>query len=160
MKTIVLLRHSEAETKKTGMTDWDRNLTEAGTVLAKKSALALKEHVQEVDLCVYSPAQRTRHTAEIFCSLLLCKDKLGEKALYYNFDFDHFFDLIFALDDSISTVLFVGHNPFITRISMYLTDKYDLFLHPASFTVCRFDVNSWIEVNKGKLKDYAWVSSK
>ncbi len=160
MKTIVLLRHSEAELKKAGITDFDRDLTKEGVVLAKKAASELMKHIQEIDLCVYSPAKRTRRTAEIFCERLHCKEKFELKDLYYGFDFDKFFDFIFALDDNVSTVLFVGHNPFITQISMYLTDKYDLFLYPASFTVCRFDVNAWTEVNKGRLKDYVLVSSR
>jgi phosphohistidine phosphatase len=136
------------------MNDMERQLTTQGIEEAIKASRYLKEKNVKIDLCISSPAVRTRKTAGIVGTELGCSSFEVVEELYYSYDFDSFFDMLYSLDDGVDSLMLVGHNPFITRISMYLTDKYDLFLHPASFVICYFDVNEWVGVNKGSIRDF------
>ena len=154
MKTAVFLRHSLAENKKTGQSDFDRKITQEGVSLAKDMAIKLKKEIGHFDLAIISPALRTRQTAEVFLEEINAERIEFFDNLYYGMGLGDFEKLFYELDDEISSVLIVGHNPFITQISMYFTDKYDLFLHPASFVIVKFDIDSWINVAKTKVKGY------
>ena len=160
MKTIIFLRHSEAENKRQGIPDHSRKLTRKGIILANNIATKLKKHIKKIHYCFYSPAERTKDTAKIFCEKIGYEKMQAEEGLYYNYDFDKFFNLIYSLEEKKDTVLIVGHNFFITKISMYFSNRYDLFLHPSSLVVNRFDVDSWLEVNKNTLSSYLLISSK
>ncbi len=154
MKTAVFLRHSLAENKKSGQSDFERKLTLEGETLANEMAIKLKREINQFDLAIISPAERTKRTAEIFLKEVNAKKTIFYENLYYGMGLGDFERLFFELDDEVEEVLIVGHNPFITQIAMYFTDKYDLFLHPASFVFVKFNIDKWIDVAKTKVADY------
>lgn len=154
MKIIAFLRHSLADSKRSGQKDLDRIITVDGEDLAREMAKKLRKEMNQLDLAIVSPAERTKQTAEIFLKEVSVNNTIFNDNLYYGMGLRDFERLFYDMDDEISDVLIVGHNPFITQISMYFTDKYDLFLHPSSFVIVKFDIDKWIDIDKTKVVDY------
>jgi phosphohistidine phosphatase len=160
MKTAIFLRHSLAENKRYGERDFDRKLTLEGVELAKLMAKKLKNEVKLINLAVVSPANRTVETLNVFKTEIDVERIVYKNELYYDMGLGDFERIFFELEDNNNTVLIVGHNPFITQMSMYFTDKYDLFLHPASFVVVHININKWTLIDKIKVVDYKVYLSK
>jgi phosphohistidine phosphatase len=107
---LYLVRHADAETKKPGASDFDRELTEIGRETSKKMALALKKIGVKVDLIISSPLIRAVQTAEIFRDIMGIESeilKLNE--LIPGSDFQFLIGVISHLNKE--SILAVGHEP-------------------------------------------------
>lgn len=156
-RTLVLLRHAKAENRD-GIADLDRPLTVRGhaDAMAAGAWLAQSGHVPNLVLC--SPARRTRQTwqqvALAFAEASAAAAPDGdipessiasgvdpeaaraatdlqvrfEPAIYYGTTED-VLQLIRGVDDTVSVLLLVGHNPTISQLSALLdptlTDDVD-----------------------------------
>lgn len=107
---LYLVRHADAETKKPGASDFERELTQVGKETTKKMALALKKMGIKVDLIISSPLVRAVQTAEIFRDVMGVESeilKLNE--LIPGSDFQFLIGIISHLDKE--NILAVGHEP-------------------------------------------------
>ncbi len=160
MKTLIILRHSFAETNR-DKKDFERQLLEKGISVAKQMSKKLQTIVPTIDLIVSSPALRAKETAEIFKTTAFQNTSIVlEKDLYYLQFTNLFYDLLYGIEETVETVLFVGHNPIFTFLAQSLSDNPNLFLYPASFLVINFDTDQWIHANNNAVKDTLFVNSK
>ncbi len=160
MKTLILLRHSYAE-KNGNKKDFDRNLTEKGIRVARFMSHEIKKHIPKIDLIVSSSALRSKETGKIFKSTINPNIPIYiEKDLYYLQFSNLFYDLVYELDESFQTVLFIGHNPIFTFLAQSLANNSNIYFYPGSFLIVHFPVNNWTEVNQGTAQDSIFVSSK
>ena len=147
---LYLIRHSIAENISFDKKDFDRELTEEGKFVIKKSAEAWKNYVGNVEVILTSPLIRAIQTAEIISSTLqeipnLIKDNnLGTGSRTADL-----IDILNSLE--YKNVVVVGHQP---DLSQHLnnfcgTGSFNLAFPPASLAKIEFD-NS-IKYGRGRL---------
>lgn len=145
MKTIILMRHAEAEPEHAGGADFDRPLTTAGLHMAAAAAELLKQAGTSVDRILTSSALRTLQTSAAMAAV--CPDApclaldslyLCPGAAYADAVRQHA-----APDDQV--VLVVGHNPGIAQL---MTDWAGLTfsVSPATVAVFQADTDEWRQI--------------
>jgi phosphohistidine phosphatase len=148
-RTLVLLRHAKAE-RPDGLSDFDRKLTETGETDADAAGAWLADERLHPALVLCSSAARTRQTWQ-GVSIALAQAQPGggtpevryEDGLYHG-GVTEVFDLVRKVPDTVRTVLVVGHNPWVSEVSLMLIpdDQWDgeeVVLKTAGLAVHRFD---------------------
>lgn len=113
-KQLLIMRHAKSSWSNEGLTDFERPLNKRGLRVAPEMAKYI--HLQGLvpDLIVSSSAVRARQTAELFVEN--CED-VSEDQLLLNKGFYHapaetYLEYLGEItEDSVSIVMFVGHNP-------------------------------------------------
>ncbi len=114
MKKIHLIRHAKSSWKDTTLADIDRPLNKRGIKTCRFMA-----HILDAGCCFdkvfCSPAVRAQLTIELISSSLEGVDIQWqtEKQLY-TFDSSTVFDWCRTVDESISELVIIGHNPALT----------------------------------------------
>jgi phosphohistidine phosphatase SixA len=147
---LYLIRHSIAENISYDKKDFDRELTEEGKFVIKKSSEAWKNYVGNVEVIFTSPLKRAIQTAEIISSTLqeipnLIKDNnLGTGSRTSDL-----IDLLNSLE--YKNIMLVGHQPDLSQhINNFCgTGSFNLAFPPASLAKIEFE-NS-IKFGRGKL---------
>ncbi len=135
MKQLILFRHAKSSWED-GVGDVDRELAGRGERDAPRMGKRLKARHARPDLIVASHAARARRTAELVAQALGTKQKeiRTEPALYLASP-DDILGVVAALDDSLSCVLLVGHNPGLTELANRLLPDLALDNLPTSGVV-------------------------
>lgn len=112
----MILRHAKAATPD-GVPDIDRPLTPRGHADAAAAGawLAHRAYLPELVLC--SPARRTRETWHGAALALTAAPAVRYVDQIYTGATDTLLDLIRGIDDSIGSVLLIGHNPSLSQLS-------------------------------------------
>ena len=145
-KQLILMRHSYAVSPREAKTDFERQLTGKGKTIAQKMSDNLKQYCPRIDLIIASAARRTMETAEIIKDKYPGTNIQPEKDLYYLQFTNLFFDFVYGLDESLTSVLFIGHNPVFTFLSQQFSGE-NIFLNPASLLIVDFKIRNWTEVS-------------
>lgn len=122
MKRIILLRHGEAETSGPAG-DRSRRLTKAGQGAAIRVGQELRARGLSPDLILSSDAVRAVETLECvvrgggFTGVPF--KKLG---ILYLAERDVICDRIYEVEDSVATLLLIGHNPGWSDAASHLSD--------------------------------------
>ena len=147
---LYLIRHSIAENISIDKKDFDRELTEEGKFVIKKTSEAWKNYIGNVDVVFTSPLKRAIQTAEIISANLqeipnLIKDNnLGTGSRTADL-----IDILNSLE--YKDVVVVGHQPDLSQhINNFCgTGSFNLAFPPASLAKIEFD-NS-IKYGRGRL---------
>jgi phosphohistidine phosphatase len=150
MKTVYLVRHAKSDWTVPGQKDFDRGLNARGLMNAPLMGQKLKEMDAHPDLILCSPASRTRLTAGFICEQL--EYDLGRIQWVdgiYEASPRYLMTLLNELSDDLSTVLLIGHNPGITHLSEYFTNK-DIGNVPTT-GICKlvFPFDEWKYLSEG-----------
>jgi len=163
MKRLILIRHAKSSWKQTHLSDFDRPLNKRGIRDAKFMSLQLSKIINSVDALFSSSSNRTKLTTNFFLEKIKIKNKniffLDD---FYHSDLDHLFNSILSLNDSYSSIIFVGHNPGFTNITNFLSGSSYYNVPTCGVIVIEFVVDKWSLITKksGKLinkmfpKDY------
>jgi phosphohistidine phosphatase len=120
VRTIVVMRHAKAE--QTGATDFERHLAERGHRDAADAGRWLAARGTEPELALVSAAVRTQETWD---ALLEGSGWDLEPELLdglYSAGTQTALDLLREVDDGITSVIVVGHNPTIASLAAILDD--------------------------------------
>lgn len=119
-RSLVLLRHAKAENP-IGTPDDRRPLSARGHADAQAAGAWLaSRHVPELVLC--SPTKRTRQTWHAVAANLPAQsdpEVRYERRLYFG-GADDLLQVVREVEDSVSTVLIIGHNPTLSQIAFDL----------------------------------------
>lgn len=120
---IILLRHGIAEQRSEELEDSKRRLTEKGISEIIEVGFKLKERVRfQEDIIIWtSPTERTLKTAEIIAKELGIGN-VREYGFIQTGDYQLFEEQIETVGEN-STVIIVGHEPFLGMWSEYLSGK-------------------------------------
>jgi phosphohistidine phosphatase len=122
-RTLVLLRHAKAD-RPSGVADLDRPLSTRGHADAAAVGGWLARHGHRPDLVICSPAKRTRQTWHSVAVALNERAKQTTAVRYEDLVYDGAAADLLALarsaDESVGTLLMVGHNPSISTVSAVL----------------------------------------
>lgn len=152
MKTVYIVRHGKAVPASANVADADRLLTDTGVARTWKVAQYMAESKPVIDHIIASPAERA------FTTALIIADKLGiqaakvvaEEKLFTGDDSDAI-ELIEALDDSVNSVMIVGHNPDITLLAnRFANPKLDS-LPTTGVVSVHLDTDKWVDLKKAKV---------
>ena len=111
MKTLLLMRHAKSSWKDDKLADHERPLKKRGRKDTKLIAKILEKNDLTPEIILSSSATRAKETAKVL------KEELGTKAKItcldelYMGEPEDFINALKGLDNNISTVLIVAHNP-------------------------------------------------
>jgi phosphohistidine phosphatase len=119
MKHVYLLRHAKSSWKTRGVPDHDRPLAPRGRRAAKAIAGHLLERSIEPELVLCSTARRARQTLERIEPVLGTAVVRFEPELYHA-GAHTLLDRLRAVDDTVDSVLLIGHNPAVQQLALQL----------------------------------------
>jgi phosphohistidine phosphatase len=150
-KTLILIRHSKAETRDNAINDFERSLTSEGIADSKKMADFLFSSGTKPDIIVTSSAARASETAIIFADILKTPAKMffPSRKLYYC-SAKTILDQIYGVADSNDCILVVAHNPGISDLTRGLSSGRTFFMENTQTTVLQYEIDHWYELGESK----------
>jgi phosphohistidine phosphatase len=154
VKSLVLVRHAQAEPYSPVIKDEERELTATG--VADASRMGKHLHTLQVipDLIVASPAYRTITTAQLLAEQLGYEtSKIRTETTLYESSMRNLMAVVNELDERYLQVMIVSHNPTLTYLAEYLTHAEIGTVPTCGSVQIRFDNIFWQQVsgNTGKL---------
>jgi phosphohistidine phosphatase len=123
VKTLWLLRHAKASAGGDGLADRDRPLNARGRDAAEQIGRHLGERGARFDLVLCSSSLRTRETAEHVAKGLGTALPIEfEDELYLASERD-LRGRIQEVDDDVSSLMLIGHNPGIAELALQLATR-------------------------------------
>jgi len=139
---IFLIRHGKAEPASQAKKDSDRELTEEGINIIKRSVGFWKNGIKSFDFIITSPFKRAVQTAEIIAELTNYKnDLIKDKALSPGCSTRSIIELAEVLNGD--NIAFVGHQPDMSYhiSSLVCNSQLNLKFSPASIAKVSFKGN-------------------
>jgi len=121
-RTLVLLRHAKSDWSG-GEPDIHRPLATRGRRQAPGAGRWLAANLDRIDLAVVSPAARARSTWEIVAAELDEPPESRVDERLYGATDEELLDVVRRLDDDVTTVVLVGHNPGMEDLASLLADR-------------------------------------
>lgn len=151
MKILDILRHAKSSWDNPTISDFERPLNKRGKNDAPMMGDIFKKLKINPDLIISSPAKRAITTAKLVSEKIdYSKKKIIEDEKIYNDGTTYLFKLINGLDNKISRVLLVGHNPDFTELVNRLSSGFNLGNMPTCGLVSiKFVVDDWQAVVAG-----------
>jgi phosphohistidine phosphatase len=117
-KILYLVRHAKASRKYTGISDFDRPLTETGYEESYRMVKKLLKKGDLPDLIISSTAIRALSTAIIFKKILgLSESDIILMDRLYEIGVDELEQIVSDIDNSHKSVMMVGHNPAFSMLA-------------------------------------------
>ena len=136
-KRILILRHAKALSLASDnfFKDKDRSLSKKGREDASTIGRMLSKENLGINILISSDAARTKETSEIIeHSLNISTTEYTDKL--YNASLTDMRNMISKLNDTINTIMIVGHNPTISFLVEYLTGE-QAYLSTANVALIR-----------------------
>lgn len=154
MKTLFLVRHSKAVTRKANLPDFQRTLVKAGEKQSMSMAKKLKKEGVTPDLMISSTANRALETAHLFARNLdyPTHEIMVKDALYNEMSPEALLYLVRQVDDKYKSVMLFGHNPAFTDFVCHLVRGFDQDIPKTGIVGVQFQKDSWKDVSKGSGK--------
>lgn len=145
MKTLVLIRHAEAEKYSGQTSDFNRPLTITGRKDAVKMAVLLKKLEIATPVFISSPALRALTTANIFISTYNTEVPRTDERIY-EAEVETLLAVINSISNQHQTAALIAHNPGISNLLYYLTGKITT-MPTCAFAVVELEADNWNEVS-------------
>lgn len=160
-RTLILLRHAKAETPGE-LDDFDRALTDRGSLDADAAGAWLADERLQPDLVICSPAKRTRQTWQN-AAIALAQGGTGQPAPEVHYPDSLYlgrsgevFDLLHEVPENVRTVLIIGHNPTMSEVSALLLpdDQYTgtVVEMKTSGLAVHTGAKPWVAVEPGSMR--------
>lgn len=118
--TLILLRHAKSDWSG-HEDDHDRPLAKRGRRQAPEAGRWLAANIDSIDLAVVSTAQRARSTWDLASDELDERPRTRHDNDAYAASVDELLDIVRNLDEALTTVVLVGHNPGMEDLAEALT---------------------------------------
>jgi phosphohistidine phosphatase len=154
MKTLYLVRHAKSSWESEGQEDFERPLNSRGHSDAPEIGRRLHLKGVKPKLMMCSAAFRTLATARIIARELgYTEESILVSFRIYQAKKSHLLDLIAEQNDSIESILLVGHNPGMHELSVWLSGSPITEFPTCTVAAISFGTDSWkdLKKNSGKL---------
>jgi phosphohistidine phosphatase len=125
VRRLFILRHAKSSWDDTGLPDHERPLAPRG----ERAAARIAEHVRSEEiapeLVLCSTALRTRQTLAALLPVLPGDVEVRLEDELYGASLDGLLARLREVDDSVGTVLVIGHNPTLHALALALTGRGD-----------------------------------
>jgi phosphohistidine phosphatase len=146
MKTLVLVRHAKSAWGDPTLADHDRPLNERGRRDAPEMGRRIRERGIVPGAILSSTAVRARTTAEAIAEELgVVPGTLTLDERLYGSSPDTILDVIAGLDDELTTVLVVAHDPGMSDLAYRLSGEIE-HMPTCAVAEFRFAAWSWSEI--------------
>lgn len=142
MKRLFLLRHAKSSWDDPSLDDLDRPLNDRGMRSAPFMGEVIAERSFVPDLILTSPARRAAQTASLVKESAGLQCPMTSDERIYEAGPPKLCQIISELDDILTSVMLVGHNPSMEGLVKYLTDRFES-MPTASLAVIDLDIKSW-----------------
>ena len=142
MKTLLLMRHAKASPSHAGGSDSDRPLLDEGRNAAARIGEFLKTETLTIDAALSSPAVRARETIDAVLQAAGMSLKVHADARLYEGGPLRLLEVLSEVDDSLNSVLLVGHNPVLEEFVQLLTAQ-TIHLSPGTLAQIEIDATQW-----------------
>jgi phosphohistidine phosphatase len=149
MKTLFLLRHAKSSWKEADLADFDRPLNERGRRAAPFMGRLLNERGFSPELIISSPARRARKTAMLLKEAAEYRAEIVYDDRIYEASSNTLLYVTGEVDDSLGSVMLVGHNPGMEGAVRVLTGLTEP-MPTAAVAVIDLDIDSWKQVASGR----------
>ncbi len=145
MRTLFVMRHCKSRWDQGNVQDIDRKLSARGKRDAQDVGRQLALDAPPPDLIVTSTARRARATAKRVAKAWGYSARTTKEPRLYDATRQSCVSLLRALDESVESVMIVGHNPCLEELVFFLGDRA---VQMATGTVARIDlpIDSWQEL--------------
>lgn len=158
-KTLIILRHGQAQNSSADGSDHGRELTEQGKNESRKAGQALSDSGIVPDYVLCSTASRTRATLTEAQNYFSEPLNVEYSQKIYNSSERDLINEIAKTPETINSVLLIGHNPSLYQLAIMLAkDGEEQILHNLHFgfptcamAVIKFDGN-WQEIKNSDSK--------
>ncbi len=149
MKSLILLRHAEAVATSSSHIDFDRELTDQGLLDANSIGQRLFAADIRPGLIIASPAKRTQQTAMIVAANLQydVRDVMFDERLYDNTE-KQTLNIIHEVDEGISQLLLIAHNPTQTNLIHTICGPSTLHLSTSCAAEIILTIQNWYDVSE------------
>lgn len=147
MKTLLILRHAKSSWGDPSLADHERPLNARGKRDAPRMGRLARDERLGPDLIISSDAVRARLTAEAMAEAIGYRRQiLLDARLYHASPAEILAALRRAVQDDVSTVMIVGHNPGLEELVAQLTGEPEDFPTAA---LARIDlpIDSWSDLD-------------
>lgn len=151
MKTIYLVRHAKAVTRREDLSDYYRPLKKKG----KNDSYEMMKKFTELkivpDLLISSPATRALETAKIFAEGLNYDEKniKLEESIYFALSGDKFSEFVNKCDKECDSVMIFGHEPTFSEFAGFLIKDFNYGFPKTAVLAIQFNVNEWSDIDPG-----------
>lgn len=170
MKTLVLMRHAKSSWERPAMSDHERPLNPRGLRAAPRIGAYLRDLPLHPDQVLCSTAERARKTWELAGAAFAQPIEVEYRDDLYGVMPTELIRIIHSVEESVATLLVLGHNPTIQALALDLCngegsseEAQNLMavkFSTASFAQLQFAGNRWDEVESGKGQLIRFVKPK
>jgi Phosphohistidine phosphatase SixA len=144
MKTLYVLRHAKASSNYDEYADIDRPLKSSGIKSAYMLGSWLKRQDIQVDKLLVSDAARALHTASIVARAAgFPPNTISVDHTLYLPDEGSTLKSVQQVDDSISRLMLVGHNPDLSILCSEVLNDMAIELPTCGLVAITFNTGSW-----------------
>ena len=149
LRVLTVVRHAKSSWNQAGIDDFDRRLNKRGLRNAPEMGKRLADAGFVVDKIISSPAVRAITTAKLIAKEInFNSQKITQEASIYNASLDTLLNIVTSLDDNLTRVMLVGHNPGFTNLCNYLSNCSIDNLPTCSIVQIKFPTTSWCSITK------------
>ncbi len=147
MKELVLIRHAKSSRDNTELSDFERPLNKRGIEVAPFMANLLLQRFVNPDLIICSSAKRALQTAEFFCNVYdyPIENMMIDKGIYERGS-KYIINLLSIIDNSISSIILIGHNPDISFLSSYFGGEHIAETPTCGMIGLSFNIDYWKDI--------------
>ncbi len=155
IRTIIVARHAKAKRGLAYQNDFKRPLSSRGKTDALLMGASLKKQGLIPELVISSAAKRAKKTAKRAITAMAYPGDLVLKRDLYLSGSKAYLKTLKSLDDEITRVMFVGHNPDLEELVYELTGE-DVMISTAGVVCIEIDLAHWNEIKNahGRITDY------
>ncbi|MGB3790207.1 MAG: histidine phosphatase family protein [Phormidesmis sp.] len=161
MKRLHLIRHAKSSRDDSDLADIDRPLNKRGLASCQIMATQIADVGCPFDPVFCSPAVRTQSTIEQISQALSSQQIhwQTDNALY-TFEVQDLVKWCRALDNSMTEVVIVGHNPAMTDFVNQMSDRTIKNLPTCGYVQLQFEVDSWQALSARSAKLVSFLTPK
>lgn len=156
MKTLYLVRHAKSSWKFSELDDFDRPLNRRGKRDAPMMGQRLQQQGVLPDLIISSPAERTRQTACTLAEAMGYSSAIRYKDELYHASPEQLLAAVQSVDDAVTTLMLVGHNPGLTALVNRFTPHLIDNVVTAGIVAIEFSAERWAEVRANSKEQFLW----
>jgi phosphohistidine phosphatase len=145
MKTLLLLRHAKSSHDEQGISDFDRPLSDRGRRDAPRVGEVIRDEFPRPERVLSSSAKRAKKTAEKAIEAMGNQADLILVDELYLAPPEAYMKELRHLNDELTCVLMVGHNPGLEELVARLTGQHDQ-LPTTGLVHIELPIDHWADV--------------
>lgn len=150
MKKLYLVRHAKSSWSNPELRDYDRPLNKRGLRDAPFMGKLIGKKGIKPELLITSTAKRALITAEYFADELgYKKEEIIRDENLYEAGVRDIIKVISELDNNIVTVMLFGHNPGLTELNNYISDKEIDNIPTSAVVSLILKTGQWNQIGEG-----------